>query len=151
MLAQLDGFNSRLVKADAAPVQENCYATVWQPTTAAAKKSGKAVLIGELKGASTQLEKISTDAPQVALVVTALQQGERDVLMLAALQNALAAVQAALASKKPLVLALLTSGTQRTSAVDVIRPTHAGLFGLCLLYTSPSPRDRQKSRMPSSA
>ena len=24
-------------------------------------------------------------------------------------------------------------------------------FGLCLLYTSPSPRDRQKSRMPSSA
>ena len=24
-------------------------------------------------------------------------------------------------------------------------------FGVCLLYTSPSPRDRQKSRMPSSA
>ena len=26
-----------------------------------------------------------------------------------------------------------------------------GIFGDCLLYTSPSPRDRQKSRMPSSA
>ena len=26
-----------------------------------------------------------------------------------------------------------------------------GDFGSCLLYTSPSPRDRQKSRMPSSA
>ena len=25
------------------------------------------------------------------------------------------------------------------------------LYGICLLYTSPSPRDRQKSRMPSSA
>jgi ABC-type dipeptide/oligopeptide/nickel transport system permease subunit len=25
------------------------------------------------------------------------------------------------------------------------------LYGVCLLYTSPSPRDRQKSRMPSSA
>ena len=25
------------------------------------------------------------------------------------------------------------------------------LSGICLLYTSPSPRDRQKSRMPSSA
>ena len=25
------------------------------------------------------------------------------------------------------------------------------LFPVCLLYTSPSPRDRQKSRMPSSA
>ena len=28
---------------------------------------------------------------------------------------------------------------------------HAGPSGACLLYTSPSPRDRQKSRMPSSA
>ena len=26
-----------------------------------------------------------------------------------------------------------------------------GLLSVCLLYTSPSPRDRQKSRMPSSA
>ena len=26
-----------------------------------------------------------------------------------------------------------------------------GYLGACLLYTSPSPRDRQKSRMPSSA
>ena len=26
-----------------------------------------------------------------------------------------------------------------------------GPLGICLLYTSPSPRDRQKSRMPSSA
>ena len=29
--------------------------------------------------------------------------------------------------------------------------TNGGFFGYCLLYTSPSPRDRQKSRMPSSA
>ena len=28
---------------------------------------------------------------------------------------------------------------------------HLGLLKACLLYTSPSPRDRQKSRMPSSA
>ena len=27
----------------------------------------------------------------------------------------------------------------------------SGLWNFCLLYTSPSPRDRQKSRMPSSA
>ena len=26
-----------------------------------------------------------------------------------------------------------------------------GIYTICLLYTSPSPRDRQKSRMPSSA
>ena len=29
--------------------------------------------------------------------------------------------------------------------------SHIYLHGACLLYTSPSPRDRQKSRMPSSA
>ena len=34
-----------------------------------------------------------------------------------------------------------------------IKPSQGSvkLFGICLLYTSPSPRDRQKSRMPSSA
>ena len=31
------------------------------------------------------------------------------------------------------------------------RPTLVVLTNVCLLYTSPSPRDRQKSRMPSSA
>ena len=30
-------------------------------------------------------------------------------------------------------------------------PMRSALLYLCLLYTSPSPRDRQKSRMPSSA
>ena len=36
--------------------------------------------------------------------------------------------------------------------IGVIPQTHRTLFiNSCLLYTSPSPRDRQKSRMPSSA
>ena len=30
-------------------------------------------------------------------------------------------------------------------------PGSVGYLGLCLLYTSPSPRDRTRSRMPSSA
>ena len=37
---------------------------------------------------------------------------------------------------------------------DAVRHTFrvaSGLDSICLLYTSPSPRDRQKSRMPSSA
>ena len=33
----------------------------------------------------------------------------------------------------------------------VTDPNSVSLDGICLLYTSPSPRDRQKSRMPSSA
>ena len=35
--------------------------------------------------------------------------------------------------------------------VRVIRPEASEIYKICLLYTSPSPRDRQKSRMPSSA
>ena len=34
---------------------------------------------------------------------------------------------------------------------ETVQGFASGLFGICLLYTSPSPRDRQKSRMPSSA
>ena len=37
-------------------------------------------------------------------------------------------------------------------AVEAVRKRGGEVFlDLCLLYTSPSPRDRQKSRMPSSA
>ena len=42
-----------------------------------------------------------------------------------------------------------------TSTPDMVFPSTAAIvqhkLGICLLYTSPSPRDRQKSRMPSSA
>ena len=37
------------------------------------------------------------------------------------------------------------------SGLDRERLDRLGLRTVCLLYTSPSPRDRQKSRMPSSA
>ena len=49
----------------------------------------------------------------------------------------------------------LGPGPNRMNASTVIRVTSAvGKYvrhKVCLLYTSPSPRDRQKSRMPSSA
>ena len=49
----------------------------------------------------------------------------------------------------------LTRANSRLFAVELVANTFIGppLGGLlaCLLYTSPSPRDRQKSRMPSSA
>ena len=57
------------------------------------------------------------------------------------------------------LLGLAQTGTGKTAAfalpvlagIDVsLRATQA-LILTCLLYTSPSPRDRQKSRMPSSA
>ena len=41
--------------------------------------------------------------------------------------------------------------TARVSAVETKADRNESLIHICLLYTSPSPRDRQKSRMPSSA
>ena len=49
----------------------------------------------------------------------------------------------------PCVPELTELGQQVLAQVD--RDVDVALFMTCLLYTSPSPRDRQKSRMPSSA
>ena len=46
--------------------------------------------------------------------------------------------------------ARLATAVTSWSVINVNGTEQAGL-GICLLYTSPSPRDRQKSRMPSSA
>ena len=50
-------------------------------------------------------------------------------------------------------LSIDTRGLARGDAFIAIHgPNHDGhAFVACLLYTSPSPRDRQRSRMPSSA
>ena len=42
-------------------------------------------------------------------------------------------------------------GTVNKALAYILNPQKTDDSLLCLLYTSPSPRDRQKSRMPSSA
>ena len=42
-------------------------------------------------------------------------------------------------------------GEAKTDHCGEAKTGHCGEAKTCLLYTSPSPRDRQKSRMPSSA
>ena len=46
---------------------------------------------------------------------------------------------------------LITAGVDKESEEDIVISTWQSIYKICLLYTSPSPRDRQKSRMPSSA
>ena len=55
-----------------------------------------------------------------------------------------------LAASKPCTDALLASGTTAI-AYETVELNETLPLLACLLYTSPSPRDRQKSRMPSSA
>ena len=65
----------------------------------------------------------------------------------------LAAVLAS-TKRKILLIDLDSQGNATTASGLKKENTLLGLFegkNICLLYTSPSPRDRQKSRMPSSA
>ena len=55
---------------------------------------------------------------------------------------------------EPLVRAIYAEATKLGAVVEVdfkFRDQNKIFYENCLLYTSPSPRDRQKSRMPSSA
>ena len=45
----------------------------------------------------------------------------------------------------------IAKGDDLTSLADISKRQDISLPYLCLLYTSPSPRDRTRSRMPSSA
>ena len=46
---------------------------------------------------------------------------------------------------------MLEAGMVRAKNASEIVTKNLGLYSICLLYTSPSPRDRIASRMPSSA
>ena len=53
------------------------------------------------------------------------------------------------------VLVVAPTGSGKTliaeKSIEYYLKKNKNIFYTCLLYTSPSPRDRQKSRMPSSA
>ena len=77
----------------------------------------------------------------LVLSISTLADDERDQV----LEN----LQVQVASTTPEKGLLFLPSEQREvafGAIDELFPTRT-----CLLYTSPSPRDRQKSRMPSSA
>ena len=63
-----------------------------------------------------------------------------------------AAAAEAAEEKDSFDVVLESAGDQKIAVIKEVRAlTNLGLGEACLLYTSPSPRDRTRSRMPSSA
>ena len=54
-------------------------------------------------------------------------------------------------SGKTTMMLKLADSITKNGGLVMFNTAEESLFQVCLLYTSPSPRDRQKSRMPSSA
>ena len=99
-----------------------------------------------------------TDAPDVRDCIEEMSAFVGDLPLVAhnAQFDASALRDACLASSiaVPKMLFACTLAQARATKLDVANhklPTLAQHFGVCLLYTSPSPRDRTRSRMPSSA
>ena len=119
--------------------------------SAASKDSSEGVL--ETKGGSTEPPSTQTTTPiasirqrLASIVDRELEKMERgEIDQLSAQHNEMLHQLASLSVSSSASVSL--SESERSSPVlSQPVPTYA-----CLLYTSPSPRDRQKSRMPSSA
>ena len=102
--------------------------------------------------------KLRREAQQVADSMGIDVDLKARVADLAVADRQMIAIARAMA-RKPQVLILdePTSSLSATEAnrlfalIDRLRDAGVAILYICLLYTSPSPRDRQKSRMPSSA
>ena len=89
----------------------------------------------------TQIQKRQQQDAELAKQQSALKQKQKDALSkVESARREFLNSQADLSSTESETI----SNSMKTSAI-------LGMIGFCLLYTSPSPRDRTRSRMPSSA
>ena len=96
------------------------------------------------QGGATITRWRADHADETPLLRIALPQGPGATLLFGLLRRDLAAI--GVTAQR---VAMKESADLRL--IDEVAPYDSALWYLCLLYTSPSPRDRQKSRMPSSA
>ena len=101
---------------------------------------------------------IGFGVPQLIWGPVSDRYGRRALLLISLIGYAALSWACVLASSfSELLLARFVMGVfssaGRVVAVSVVRDVYAGrgMAEICLLYTSPSPRDRTRSRMPSSA
>ena len=109
--------------------------------------------MGILDGKRILVTGVLTDA-SIAFHVARIAQEEGAIVVLTSYGRVLSLtrrIAGRLPSPAAVVELDVTSAEDLAALADRVSEHVDGLDGVCLLYTSPSPRDRQKSRMPSSA
>jgi len=91
------------------------------------------------------------DAPKRSYNITALQRGLRVLQLFSESERGLTAKQVAVFSRLP--VSTVHRFLANLKGTGFLNCSGDGVYhlGICLLYTSPSPRDLSTSRMPSSA
>ena len=77
--------------------------------------------------------------------------GRKPILLVVGFGYALSALLSAYASSYEMLYIARMLGGFAFGAALILAPTYIAEISTCLLYTSPSPRDKRQSRMPSSA
>ena len=93
---------------------------------------------------------LSTPENQAFGVMKALEIAEANLESVESLIHGTTVTTNALLERKISRVGLITTKGFR-DVLELGRRTRPKPYGICLLYTSPSPRDRTRSRMPSSA
>ena len=136
--AQIDGFKARALRSEASTLR-HLYLTEWRSLDAAAAQSGATLVIG-FETWTVEGERFTPNASRHELAATMGGDWAVIVAMVAIEREGFAALPL---FALEVALALVQAQAAITSAPAV--------WLLCLLYTSPSPRDLSTSRMPSSA
>ena len=101
-------------------------------------------LVKEISHAFEKFSKQEFSSPEEAELQISMFQTEMRALILKSMPNDVMVELDEIAEK------ILNPKTKPTELIE-LKTKFVDLYIYCLLYTSPSPRDRQKSRMPSSA
>src|SRR5665213_1712145 len=97
--------------------------------------------------ASASCRAVAAGLAASLLLGTAVSAADMDT---AARNASIAGIEKAFADHQYTVTDLASYYVGRIKALNQQGPELRAIIEVCLLYTSPSPRDRQKSRMPSS-
>ena len=119
--------------------------TAAQMNNSTAANLGMATSVASVGASMVSLEASMTNVPKR---LKAIEMAE---VAMARVQDTVSSKQVRLKKQEMALTKARESGKKSAEEIAIVEERITQTHPTCLLYTSPSPRDRQKSRMPSSA